>query len=139
MCQFLVFLFLFPAKTFPIEYTSTTELMDMLPTTHWITFFKSDENVGIAGLGSEISTNCWIPQQLVLLPLQFIGPLNPSLILTHSEQVQQATNYEGVVVHEPVDGLIAEKDFMLFRYTVPSQSSWKTFLLPTEMVLKTEN
>ena len=27
----------------------------------------------------------------------------------------------------------------LFRSTVPSQSSWKFFLLPTEMVLKTEN
>ena len=31
------------------------------------------------------------------------------------------------------------KIYKMVLITVPSQSSWKQFLLPTEMVLKTEN
>ena len=69
------------------------------------TFFGSNEEVGIAlgrceiGSGSRLR----IPEELILFPLQLIGPLEPLLVLANVEKVQQTADGEGVIIQKPFD------------------------------------
>lgn len=77
-----------------------------------LTLFQLQQHCAVTGVAAEVTPALMVPEQLVLMELQLLGPLEPGRLQRGLVQVQQAADDERIVVQEARDHWRAEEEII---------------------------